>query len=179
MDFGIDANRVYANDDDANPAFWTVFPGHVHGQIVQALKADTAVQVAIQAKLNAPNDGTKRGFAIDLINRATVNCIGQHIVGQPMHPEKADFTLYNLLAGGTAAAIDQVLGADADTAVHKAFADKSADEIIAIISRQTGRALFQTCVAQLTQFALNPGNIVSKLKDALLSAAKGIVPGLP
>ena len=149
MSFYIDASRVYGNDGAATPAFWTVFPGHVHGEIVKALLADTAVQVAIQAKLNAPDDVGKRGIVVDLLNRATANCIGQHIVGQALQPTQAAFTLYNLLAEGTAGAVDAVLGADANHAVHQAFADKKPEEIITLLSRQTGRALFQVCLSQL------------------------------
>ncbi len=171
MALGIDPNKVYANDGAGNPAFWTVFPDHIHGEVVKALQADTAVQEAIQAKLNAPDDSSKRGAAIDLINRSTANCIGQHIMGQAMNPQSANFTLYHLLAQDTAAEIDQVIGDGADADVHDAFASKSADQIVTVISRQVGRGLFQTCVSQLSDLALNPTNIVSKLKDALLKAA--------
>ncbi len=178
MALGIDAARVYANDSDSNPAFWTVFPGHTHSAVVQALQADTAVQVAVRAKLDAPDDTEKRGAAIDLINRATANCIGQHILGQALHPAQAAFTVYNLLAEGTAAAIDTVIGADADAAVHDAFADKNVIEVITIISRQTGRALFQTCLSQLIDLAVTPLNLVSTLKKELEDKARGIVPGI-
>lgn len=178
MDFGILSKEVYANDGDGNPAFWTVFSGHVHGDVVRALGSDTAIKVAIQAKLNAPNDGVKRGAVIDLINRATVNCIGQHLVGQALNPEQANFAVYNLLAEGTAAAIDAVLGDAADEDLHNAFAAAKADAIITVISRQTGRALFQTCVSQLVDLGLTPQNIVGKLKAELLNRAIGSVPGI-
>jgi hypothetical protein len=174
MSFGINPTNVYANDGVENPAFWTVFPGGTHGQIVSALQADTAVQAAIQAKLNDPNNVAKRNFVIHHIDRATVNCIGQRVVGQALAPENASFTLYNLLAGGTADAIDQVIGSPNNTALHNAFAANNSGEIIDVISRQTGRALFQTCISQLS--SLNAANIIANLKAQLEKAAKGIVP---
>lgn len=179
MSFGIDPLKVYANDGDGNLAFWTVFHGHVHGEIVKALKLDQAIQVAIQAKINKPNDDKKRGFAIDLINRATVNCIGQHIVGQSLHPAKASFSIYNILDHNTATAIDGVIGASANTKLHDAFVAKSADAILDVISRQTGRALFQTCLHQSVGLLADPSKLLSKLEEELRSLAKGIVPGIP
>lgn len=176
MSLGIDAKRVYAEDGNANPAFWTVFTEHPHAQIVQVLKADIAVQVAIKAKLDAPPDNSKHGFLVDIVNRMTVNCIGQHIAGQGLHPEKGSFTVYNLLDRGTAAAIDEVISAPENKKLHEAFAAKDADAIIDVISRQTGRALFQMCLLQLVRLDVNPTNLIDKLKDALLHATEGIVP---
>ena len=175
MTFGINAQNVYANDGVGNPAFWTVFPGGTHGKITAALTADATVQAAIQANLSDPNNAAKRAFVIDHIDRATNNCIGQQIVGQALQPEEAPFSLYNLLAAGTAAAIDGVIGAPANTALHNALAAKSVSQIIDIISRQTGRALFQTCVSQLIAAGENPGDLLGKLETALKSAALGVV----
>src|ERR1051326_1548290 len=96
----LDSHRVFANDGDANPAFWTVMHGGTHGEIVKALEADSVVTAAVKAKLDDPNDDAKRAFMVDHINRATVNCIGQKIAGQHLAPEKAAFSIYNLLSGG-------------------------------------------------------------------------------
>ena|SRR5579871_5766992 len=174
----LDANRVFANDGDANPAFWTVIPGHLFGEVVAVLTQDSVVQAAVQASLADPGDAKKRSFVIDHINRATVNRLGEHIVGQPLQPEKAVFTLYNLLEGGTALAIDSVIGSNANTNLTQAFSAKNPNSIIALISRQTGRALFQVCISQLESLALNPENIIGKLKTALLSKLGTVVPGL-
>lgn len=177
-DFGIDAGRVYADDGIANPAFWTAFPDHPYGSILTALKNDATVTAAIHAKFNDPENESKRAFVIEHINRATVNCIGQHIVNKPINPESASFTIYNLLQGGTAQAVDQVIGAVANAKLHTAFATQNADDVIALISRQTGRALFQTSLHQAVAFGLNPAAIVDSLKTKLIEQANGIIPGI-
>lgn len=176
MAFGIDPAPVFANDGAANPAFWTLLPGGTHGKIVAALKADTAVQVALQAKFNAPNNIPDRDFVIDHINRATANCIGQAIFGQSLQPEKGELTLYNLLATGTAAQIDTVIGSSPD--LHTAFAAKNADQVIATISRETGRALLQTCVDQIITTSKSPTDVLKKVISELKAAVGGVLPGL-
>ena len=174
----INAGKVYGNDSDANPAFWTVLSPGSHGKVVAALKADSAVQMAIKAKLLDPGSDKKRGFVVDHINRATVNCIGQLIMGQTLNPEKADLTLYNLLETKTAGSIDAIIDSPANAELHTAFKDKDADKIIHTISRQTGRALFQVCVTDLLDSILDPGSVLKKLKDALQKLIDGVVPGV-
>ena len=156
MTLGIDAKRVYALSDGAsNPAFWTVFTDHAHGKIVKALLTEPAIHIAVKAKLDDPNSGHKRGLAVDLINRMTVNCIGQRILGQVLAPHKFSFTIYNLLDGGTAAAIDAVISSPENKRLHDAFVAKDANAVIDIISRQTGRALFQACQHQILEASDN------------------------
>lgn len=174
-DFGIDPDKVFKNDGDGNPAFWTIFPDHFHGKVVAALVTDAAVTASIQAKFDAPDDGQKRLEALDHINKATVNCIGQHLFNQPLKPEAETFSVYNLLTTGTKNNIDSVIGtSDEDGSgkpknflLHNAFAQKDTHEVIAVVSWQVGRALFQASLHQAVKKFSNPLEFLNTLKTAL------------
>lgn len=163
----IDASKVYANDDDSNPSFWTVLPGGTHGCIQTALTTDAVIQAAVQASFDDPTNTAKSAFVIDHINRATVNCIGQAVLRKALAPEKSQATVYSALSGGTAAAIDAVIAAPANTALMHAFDTHLDNGVIAIISRQVGRALFQAVVAQGLTAAEDPGALLGKIEAAL------------
>lgn len=165
--FGIDPARVYANDDDVNLAFWTVLKGGTHGRIVKVLSNDAAVTTAIHAKLLSPGDPNARLHVVDIINRETADCLGQAILGQTLRPDDSSLSIYHILKGGTAADLDAIINAAANTDLHNAFANKDAAKIIHFISRQTGRGLFQASEGAFIQLLTNPLNAVSILKDEL------------
>ncbi len=172
--FGIDAVHVYANDSSANPAFWTVFPGGTHGKIVTALVADPMVSAAIHAKLSAPNDPNARAHVVDTVNRQTAACIGQLIVRKHINPADQSVTLYHILSGGTAADLDAIISAPVNADLHAAFAAKDTNKIIEVISRQTGRGLFQASQKSFTSLLSNPMNALSELEKQLKNSLPAI-----
>jgi hypothetical protein len=175
-DFGIDPNRVYSNDSlVGNTAFWSVLPGGTDGKIVTALRADNAVKVAINAKLNAPNDPNAREHVVDVINRATASCLGQAILKRELNPDDQTCSLYHVLKGGTAGAIDQVINAPANNALHDAFGKKDVNAIIHVITRETGRGLFEACVSQLIKTVEDPSAVVEKVVGIVSGDLKKVI----
>ena len=76
--------------------------------------------------------------------------------------------------GGTALEIDRAISDPANTQLHDALAAHNVHEIISIISRQTGRALFQECITQIV--SLHPANIIGELKGQLLVKLQDLIP---
>jgi hypothetical protein len=171
----LDESKVYANDDDASPAFWTVLPGGTDGKINAALLADPMTGKLIAAKFADPNNVTKRANVVDHINRITALCIAQVITGKHIAPEQAGPSIYNLLSANTALDVDAVINAAANLALHNAFASGSPPNVIEVISRQTGRALFQECLSQLLAAEADPFALLSTVETEL----RKILPTLP
>lgn len=175
-DFGIDASRVYANDSlTGNPAFWSVLPGGTDGNIADAVLQSGGVKSAIQAKLHAPGDPNARTHVVDVCNRATTACLGQTILKQPLNADDQTVSLYHILQGGTAGAIDDILNAPVNSALHDAFGKQDANAIVQILTRQTGRGLFEACLTQVLKTAGDPASLAQDVLGAVTGELKRVL----
>jgi hypothetical protein len=165
--FGMSAQRVYANDSLAgNPAFWSLLGG-LDGAIEGKLAHDSTVTTAIQVKLNSPDDADARLNVINVISRATASCIGQKLTGQALNPDDDAVSILHALDPGTDDALNAIINDPSNTELHHAFASKSVSGIIHVITRQTGRGLFQAAEAKVAAVATNPAAVLDEIKKLI------------
>lgn len=137
---------MHYNPTDETTSVWRLLSPGTHARIATALDSDQAVQAAIEAKLQDPNNGTKRQALIDLITRHTGSGIGQAAAKKPLATGDSTLSIFKILQPGTEAGITEAIGGSADA--HDALATKDRFVIVRKISRMAGNCIGQAAVGQ-------------------------------
>ena len=125
---------------------WSFLAPGTHGRIVSILDPDPKVKAALAAAIAKPTDKALRTKLINVVARATGNCIGLAILHQKLDPNDDVRSVYKAMKAGVEA--DVVTAIDADTNEQLGLKDPPASNDakkgpVFAISRMTGRCVGQ------------------------------------
>jgi hypothetical protein len=154
---------------------WSMMGRGTHGSVAEYLGDNNMVKTALQPVLADPSNAQARAALIDLLARATGNCVGQAVVQELRGAKPADLVLnpvdntlsiYHVLHPGTAKGIATAI--NTSDATPGIIASQDATTVVFQISRMAGRCIGQEIIAE----ALSLVSIVGKLEALLGGAAK-------
>jgi hypothetical protein len=136
-------------------SIWSMMAGGTHRSIAEYLNDNSSVKQAVEPVAADPTDAHAVAALVDLLTRATGNCIGQAVVQELRKTKPADLVLnpvdntlsiYHALHPGTTAAITAAI--NTYSGLKDVVATKDAPTIVFQISRMVGRCVGQDIIAE-------------------------------
>lgn len=156
-------------------SIWSMMQAGTHKSIAAILAENDMVKAAAAPAVAPGAPPHAYAAAVDLITRATGNCVGQAAVQEIRGARSADLVLnpidntlsiYRALHPGTAAAITAAINASGGVAAIAAAGD--AGTLVFQLSRMAGRCIGQEIIAEAASLL----SITGRLQTLLGGAAK-------